>query len=60
LAKIARNRKKLITGDIRQVKIQIDRIIDVTAADEFMVIPTVPGIESRQEHLALIAQAFDI
>lgn len=60
LAKIARNRKKLITGDIRQVKAQIDRIIDVTAAEEFMVIPTVPGIENRQEHLALIAQAFDI
>lgn len=60
LAKIARNRKKLITGDIRQVKAQIDRIIDVTAADEFMVIPTVPGIENRQEHLALIAHAFDI
>ena len=60
LAKIARNRKKLITADIRQVKAQIDRIIDVTAADEFMVIPTVPGVERRQEHLELIAQAFDL
>lgn len=59
-AKMARNRKKLIIGDIKQVKGQIDHIIELTQADEFMVIPTVPGIERRQDHLALIAQAFDL
>lgn len=59
-AKMARNRKKLIIGDIQQVKGQIEQIIQLTAADEFMVIPTVPGVERRQEHLELIAQAFDL
>ncbi len=57
---MARNRKKLIIGDIQQVKGQIEQIIQLTAADEFMVIPTVPGVERRQEHLELIAQAFDL
>lgn len=59
-AKMARNRKKLIIGDIQQVKGQIEQIIQLTAADEFMVIPTVPGVERRQEHVELIAQAFDL
>src|SRR5699024_9683716 len=48
LAKIARNRNNISTGDIPQVIAQIDRIIAVTAAQEFMVIPTVTGRENHQ------------
>lgn len=60
LAKMAKTRPKLLIGDIKKVKAEIEYLIDLTQADEFMVIPTVPGKELREESLALIAEAFDL
>lgn len=60
LRKMASNRKKLLFGQVSQVKTQIDQLIERTQADEFMVIPTVPGIERRLENLTLIADAFNL
>ncbi len=60
LDKMAATRNKLIIGDIAKVKAKISQIIDLTKADEFMIIPTVPQSETRQEHLALIAEAFQL
>lgn len=60
LAKMKKTRHKLLIGDIQQVKADIEYLIDLTQADEFMVIPTVPGKERREESLALIAEAFDL
>ena len=52
------NRQRLIVGDSRAVKAQIDELCQVCNPDELLMIPLVGGFENRKRALELFAQMY--
>ena len=52
------NRQRLIVGDSRAVKEQLDELCQVCNPDELLMIPLVGGFENRKRALELFAQLY--
>ena len=52
------NRQRLIVGDSRAVKEQLDELCQVCNPDELLMIPLVGGFENRKRALELLAQLY--
>ena len=52
------NRQRLIVGDSRTVKVQLDELCQVCNPDELLMIPLVGGFENRKRALELFAQLY--
>ena len=52
------NRQRLIVGDSRAVKAQLDELCQVCNPDELLMIPLVGGFENRKRALELFAQLY--
>ena len=52
------NRQRLIVGDSRAVKAQLDELCQVCNPDELLMIPLVGGFENRKRALELFAQMY--
>ena len=52
------NRQRLIVGDSRAVKAQLDALCQVCNPDELLMIPLVVGFENRKRALELLAQLY--
>ena len=52
------NRQRLIVGDSRAVKAQLDALCQVCNPDELLMIPLVGGFENRKRALELFAQLY--
>ena len=52
------NRQRLIVGDSRAVKAQLDTLCQVCNPDELLMIPLVGGFENRKRALELLAQLY--
>ena len=52
------NRQRLIVGDSRAVKAQLDALCQVCNPDELLMIPLVGGFENRKRALELLAQLY--
>ena len=52
------NRQRLIVGDSRAVKEQLDTLCQVCNPDELLMIPLVGGFENRKRALELLAQLY--
>ena len=52
------NRQRLIVGDSRAVKAQLDALCQVCNPDELLMIPLVGGFENRKRSLELLAQLY--
>ena len=52
------NRQRLIVGDLRAVKAQLDVLCQVCNPDELLMIPLVGGFENRKRALELLAQLY--
>ena len=52
------NRQRLIVGDSRAVKEQLDALCQVCNPDELLMIPLVGGFENRKRALELLAQLY--
>ncbi|EHJ56311.1 luciferase family oxidoreductase, group 1 [Streptococcus urinalis FB127-CNA-2] len=55
---ISKNRKRMIVGSPEKVKEQLTPLIEATQADELLMIPLLPGIESRIRALELLANLY--
>ncbi|WP_067142463.1 MsnO8 family LLM class oxidoreductase [Oceanivirga salmonicida] len=55
---IISNRQRVIIGDKKQVKEKLDEFINISNADEVLVIPLIPGIENRCKALKLLAEIY--
>lgn len=58
LKHIEQNRSRLISGHIDEVEKELQGYIDVTKADEVLIIPLMEGIDNRKKALDLIYQRF--
>lgn len=58
--KVRRNRRRMIVGNARQVKEEIERIAAVYQADEVTIIPNVAGASNRMNGIRLLAQEFGL
>lgn len=52
------NRQRLIVGDSRAVKEQLDALCQICHPDELLMIPLVGGFENRKRALELLAQLY--
>lgn len=55
---LERNRERMIYGHIDEVEVELRELIDVTKADEILIIPLMEGIENRKKALDLIHNRF--
>ena len=58
--KVRRNRQRMIVGDAKQVKAEIERIAELYKADEVTIIPNVAGAENRLNGIRLLAKEFGL
>ncbi len=58
-AAIDRNRSRLIVGDSKSIRPQLEEYIDAFQADELLMCTIMPGIDHRKRGLELLAQAFN-
>ena len=56
--KMKEQRKRMVVGNPQEVKDQLDDYLELSQADELLVIPLVPGIENRKKALQLLAQLY--
>lgn len=57
-ARIQANRKRMITGDVKQVTKQLDDLIRLFQADEVLIVPLLPHITLRKKVIELLADAY--
>lgn len=55
---IQKNRKRMITGDIDEVKLQLDELISLIQADEILMVPLLPNLRLRKRAIELMAEAY--
>ncbi len=56
---IQANRKRMIVGDKKSVRNQLDLLINTFGADEILCIPLMPGFNTRKQAIKLLAEAFN-
>ncbi len=56
--KVLENRKRMIVGDAKIVKKQLDEYIGISNAKELIIIPLVPDIENRFRSLEILANMY--
>lgn len=57
-ASIQATRKRMITGDIKQVTGQLNDLIRLLQADEVLIVPLLPHITLRKKAIELLADAY--
>lgn len=55
---IARNRIRSVVGGIENVTKQLKLYVDHMQADELLLVPLMPGLDSRKKAIELLAEAF--
>ncbi len=60
LKKLSANRSRMVVGDGKSVKQQLETLAETFGADELLLIPLMPGAENRQRALELISSEFNL
>lgn len=58
--KVKQNRKRMIIGNAKQVKEEIERTANLYQADEVTIIPNFFGFNNRKKGIKLLADAFEL
>lgn len=57
---IQANRTRMVVGDVASVKEQLTKLIHQFNADEVLVVPLMPGFDTRKKAIELLAEAFKL
>ncbi|CEA03911.1 Alkanal monooxygenase alpha chain [Jeotgalicoccus saudimassiliensis] len=60
LQKLSANRSRMVVGDVKSVKKQLDTLAETLDADELLLIPLMPGAANRLRALELISSEFQL
>ncbi|CAD2081305.1 Alkanal monooxygenase alpha chain [Jeotgalicoccus coquinae] len=60
LQKLSANRSRMVVGNAKSVKKQLETLAETFDADELLLIPLMPGAENRQRALDLISSEFQL
>lgn len=58
--KVDKNRQRMIIGDAKTVKAEIERVAEQFKADEVTIIPNISGAKNRMNGIRLLAEAFGL
>lgn len=54
------NRTRMVVGDAKSVKEQLDHLVEKIDADELLIIPLMPGAHNRHRALELLASEYNL